>query len=127
MSTKTYGIVQKDNDQLGTDIWRSKDVTIPMAYRPTVVHVSRASANGNNLNQTIEAQVPLVRVVDGLAVSTDAFKATFKFSSLQHVVNDEEREEAFDALITYLSKNKDDIINGRKPISSADFTVTTGA
>lgn len=126
MATKTYGIVQKDNDQLGTDIWRSKDSQIPMAFRPTIVHTSRASANGNNLNQTIEAQVPLVRMVDGLAVSSDSFKATFKFSALQHVVNDAERKEAFDALVSYLTANKDDIIQGRKPLSSSDFVITTG-
>mgnify|MGYP001046497451 CR=1 FL=1 len=121
MPTKTYGIVQKDNDQLGTDIYRSKDNTIPMAYRPTLVHTSRASANGNNLNHTVEAQVPLVRLVDGLAVSTDSFKATFKFSALQHVVNDDERAEAFDALIAYVKAKKADIIQGRKPLSSSDF------
>lgn len=127
MATKLYGIIQKDNDQLGTDIYRSKDLTIPMAYRPSIVHTSRVSANGNNLNQTVEAQVPLVRLVDGLTVSSDAFKASFKFSALQHVVNDAEREECFDALLTYLTVNKDDIINGRKPIGSADISVTTSA
>ena len=127
MANKTYGIVQKDNDQLGTDIWRSKDSQIPMAFRPTIVHTSRASANGNNLNQTVETQVPLVRLVDGLAVSSDSFKATFKFSALQHVVSEEERAEAFDALLAYITANKNDIIQGRKPLSSADFVVTTGS
>lgn len=126
MATKLYGIIQKDNDQLGTDIYRSKDLTIPMAYRPSIVHTSRMSANGNNLNQTIETQVPLVRLVDGLTVSSDAFKASFKFSALQHVVNDAEREECFDALLKYLTVNKADIINGRKPIGSADISVITG-
>lgn len=123
MTVKTYGIVQKDNDQIGTDIWRSKDLSLPIAYRPSLNHTSRASANGNNYNQSIDVKVPLVRLVDGLVVSSDAFKASFKFSALQHVVNDQERSEAFDALIVYVKAHKADIINGRKPIASADFTV----
>lgn len=125
MPIKTYGIVQKDNDQLGTDIYRSKDTTIPMAYRPTLVHTSRASANGNNLNQTIEVQVPLVRLVDGLTVSSDSFKATLKFSALQHVVNDDERLEAIDALLAYVELYKTDIVEGRKPLASVDVSVSS--
>lgn len=123
--SKIYGYVQKDNDQLGTDIIRSKDTLIPMAYRPTIVHTSRASQNSNNFNQTIETKVPLVRLVDGLAVSTDAFKSSFKFSALQHVVNDEERYECFDALLAYLALNREAICTGRKPTSASDIAVVS--
>lgn len=122
--TVTYGIVQKDNDQLGTDIWRDKNISVPMAYRPTVVHTSRANANGSNINQTIDSFVPLVRLVDGLSVSTDAFKATFKFSALQHVVNDEERAQAFDALLAYLTAHRSSIIAGQKSLATTDWTAT---
>lgn len=121
---KTYSILQKDNDQLGTDIWRDKDITIPMAYRPILTHMSRANATGTNLNQTIESSVPVVRLVDGLAVSTDAFKATFKFSALQHVVETAQREQCFDALMTYLIANRRAIVDGTKPLSIADWDVT---
>lgn len=124
---KTYSILQKDNDQLGTDIWRDKDVAIPMAYRPILTHLSRANATGTNLNQTIESSVPVVRFVDGLAVSTDAFKATFKFSALQHVVGTAQREQCFDALMTYLVANRRAIIDGTKPLSVSDWNVTTPA
>ena len=118
-----FTIVQKDNDQLGTDIWRLKDLTIPMAYRTVLTHSSRANAQGTNYNQTVEVVTPIVRLVDGLAVSTDAFKATFKFSALQHVVNDEERALTFDALFTYLQRNRDSIIAGSKQIDTADFVI----
>lgn len=121
---KTYSILQKDNDQLGTDIWRDKDITIPMAYRPTLTHLSRANATGTNLNQTIESSVPVVRLVDGLTVSTDAFKATFKFSALQHVVETESREQCFDALMTYLVTNRRAIVDGTKPLSIDDWDVS---
>lgn len=123
--SKSYTYVQKDNDQLGTDILRSADTSIPMAYRPGLTHTSRASANGSNLNQTIEAKVPLVRLVDGLAVSTDSFKATFKYSALQHVTNDVERYEAFDALVAYITTHREEICTGRKPASSTPLTVNS--
>lgn len=124
---KTYGVLQKDNDQLGTDIWRDKDLTIPMAFRPSVTHTSRANAAGTNLNQTVESSVPVVRLVDGLAVSTDAFKATFKFAALQHVVETSSREQCFDALLTYLNANRRAIIDGTKPMSITDWDVVTPA
>lgn len=119
----TYGILQKDNDQIGTDIWRDKNPLIPMAFRPTLTHVSRVNATATNNMQTVESLVPIVRLVNGLAVSTDAFKATFKFTALQHVVEDDAREQAFDALVAYLVANRDSIVNGIKPQSVADFTV----
>lgn len=121
--SKIYGYVQKDADQLGTDILRDKDNTIPMAYRAKVVHTSRSNPNGSNINQTIDSTVPVVRLVDGLTVSTDTFKATFKFSSLQHIVNDTERALAFDALVAYMGANRDVILRGEKPASNADLTV----
>lgn len=119
----TYTIVQKNNDLLGLDLWRDSNATVPLLFRPTVSHVSRANANGTNINQTIESIVPVIRLVDGLAVSTDAFKATFKFSALQHIVETESREQAFDALVKYLTDNRSAIINGSKTTSTADWTV----
>lgn len=125
MSTKNFAYVQKDNDQLGTDILRAVDPTVPMAHRATLHHTSRASANGSNLNQTIEVKTPIVRLVDGLAVSTDAFKATFKFSALQHVTNDDERYLAFDASMAYMTANREAICTGRKPSASVDLSVVS--
>lgn len=124
MSTN-FSYVQKDNDQLGTDILRLVDNTIPMAYRPVLTHTSRASANQSNYNQTIEVKAPIVRLIDGLAVSTDAFKATFKFSALQHVTNDVERFLAFDACVAYLVAHRVEICTGRKPADSTDLIVDT--
>lgn len=125
MSTKIFSYVQKDNDQLGTDILRLVENTIPMAYRPTLTHTSRASVNGSNYNQTIEVKTPILRLVDGLAVSTDSFKATFKFSALQHVTSDEDRYLAFDAAVAYLVANREEICNGRKPAAATELTVTS--
>lgn len=125
MTTLTYGYVQKDNDQIGTDLLRSKSSVNPLGFRPTLTHTARKSANGANLNQTIETIAPVVRLVDGLSVSSDAFKATFKYSALQNIVNDAERFEAFDALIAYVIANREGICNGVKNASSSDFTFTS--
>lgn len=118
-----YTIVQKNNDLLGLDLWRDANSAIPLLYRPTLSHVSRANATGTNINQTIDSIVPVIRLVDGLAVSTDAFKATFKFSALQHIVETELREQCFDAMLAYLTTNRTAIINGSKTSSTADWTL----
>lgn len=119
-----FSYLVKDNDMFGRDILRSTETGVPLAYRPTIEHSTRQSANKNNNNQTIDAIVPIVRVVDGLSVSTDSWKATFKFSALQHIENAAGADLAFEALVQYIMANKTAIINGSKPSSTADFTVT---
>lgn len=114
----------KDNDLFGRDILRSNESGVPLAFRPTIEHTTRQSANKNNNNQTVDAVVPIVRLVDGLTVSTDSWKGTFKFSALQHIEDPAGASLAFEALIQYVMANKAAIIAGSKPASSADFTVT---
>lgn len=119
-----FSYLVKDNDMFGRDILRSTETGVPLAYRPTIEHSTRQSANKNNNNQTIDAIVPIVRVVDGLSVSTDSWKATFKFSALQHIEDATGANLAFEALVQYIMANKAAIISGSKPSSAADFTVT---
>lgn len=118
-----YKYVVKDNDMFGQDILRAVDTTLALAFRPTVTHTNRQSANKLNNNQTVESVVPQVRVVDGMTVSTDAYKATFKFSALQHIINDEDANLAIDALLAYISTHRADIIAGTKPVAATDLTV----
>lgn len=122
MST-SYSYIVKDNDLFGQDILRANLSGKALAFQPTIVHTNRQSANKLNHNQTIESIVPQVRLVDGLAVSTDAFKATFKFSALQHIVNDDDANLAIDALLAYIAANRDVIINGTKPLSATALVV----
>lgn len=118
-----YKYVVKDNDMFGQDLLRAVDTTLALAFRPTVTHTNRQSANKLNNNQTIESVVPQVRVVDGMTVSTDAYKATFKFSALQHIINDKDANLAIDALLAYITAHRADIIAGTKPVAAADLTV----
>lgn len=119
-----YQYIVKDNDMFGRDILRSKESGTPLAYRPTLEHATRQSANKHNNNQTIDSIVPVVRLVDGLAVSTDSWKATFKFSALQHIEDPTGAELAFEALIQYVTANKAVILAGGKPAGNDDLTVT---
>lgn len=120
-----YKYVVKDNDMFGQDILRAVSQTLALAFRPTVTHTNRQSANKLNNNQTIESIVPQVRLVDGMSVSTDAYKATFKFSALQHIINDGDANLAIDALLAYINTHRAAIIAGTKPIAVADLTVGT--
>lgn len=124
--SKTFTYLVKDNDLFGRDILRSAETGIPLAFRPTIEHTTRQSANKNNNNQTIEAVVPEIRLVDGLAVSTDSWKATFKFTALQHIESQANAALAFDACIAYVVANKASIISGSKPTGSEPFVLTQG-
>lgn len=121
---KIYGYLVKDNDLFGRDILRLNETGTPLAFRPTIEHVTRQSANKNNNNQTIEAIVPVVRVVDGLTLSSDAFKATFKFTALQHIESESSASLAFDSLIAYVTAHKARILAGLKPTGAEPFVVT---
>lgn len=122
MST-TYSYIVKDNDLFGQDMLRATVSGRPLAFQPTVTHTNRQSANKLNHNQTVESVVPQVRLVDGLAVSTDAFKATFKFSALQHIVNDEDANLAINALLAYVEAHRAVIIAGTKPLTNDNLVI----
>lgn len=117
-----YLYIVKDNDMFGRDLLRS-DRAVPLAFRPTIEHTVRQSANKNNNNTTVEAIVPQMRIVDGLTVSTDAFKATFKFTALQHISNDDDANLAIDSLLVYIAAHRATIIAGSKPLTAIPLEV----
>lgn len=119
-----YKYVVKDNDLFGADILRQSDSTLPLAYRPTVEHTNRQSANKLNHNQTVNSIVPVTQTIDGLLVSNNSYKATFKFSALQHISDDAKANQAIDALLAYINTNRATIIEGSKPLAATDLTVT---
>lgn len=118
-----YSHVVKDNDLFGKDVLRAPVAGRPLAFQPTIEHTNRQSANKLNHNQTVESIVPQVRVVDGQIVSTDAYKATFKFSALQHIDNEPDANLAIDALLAYIDANRAVIINGSKPLAAVTLVV----
>lgn len=118
-----YKYIVKDNDLFGSDILRQSDSGLPLAYRPTVEHTNRQSANKLNHNQTIDSIVPVTQTVDGLLVSNNSYKATFKFSALQHISDPDKANQAIDALLAYITANRATIIDGGKPLSATDLTV----
>lgn len=113
----TMDILSKETDAIGTDKYRSTDATIPMAFRQTLTHLVKPNPDGSNHQSTITASVPVVVTIDGVSTSKDTYRAIFKFSSLQHIVNDAERAQAYDLLIKYLSSapGKAAIIGGVLP------------
>lgn len=117
-----YRYVIKDNDMFGQDLLRAVSDN-PVAFRPSISHINRQSQNKLNNNHTVESVVPIMRTVDGLQVSTDAYKATFKFSALQHVNDKASADLAIDALLAYVTANRASIIEGTKPLTAADLTV----
>lgn len=118
----SYQYVVKDNDLFGTDILRESS-TKPVAFRPSITHVNRQSANKMNNNHTVESVVPIIRTVDGAQVSTDAYKATFKFSALQHINDGVSADLAIDALLAYIKANRATIKEGLKPMTATALTV----
>lgn len=122
MSTN-FDVIVKDNDIFGRDLYRASISGVPLGFQPTLEHVVRQSANKNNNNTTIEAISPIVRLVDGLAVSTDAYKASFKFTALQHVQDDEAADLVIDAVLAYITTHRAVIKAGLKPTSATTIVV----
>lgn len=127
MSQIIYTPLVKDNDLFGQDLYRANIAGVPLGFRPTLSHTVRQSANKNNNNATIEAICPVVRLVDGLAVSTDSWKATFKFTALQHIESDAQAELAFDAVVAYVKANKEHILAGTRNLNQDSVTVESPA
>lgn len=122
MSTN-FNIIVKDNDIFGRDLYRASLRGVPLGFQPTVEHVVRQSANKNNNNVTVEAISPIVRLVDGLAVSTDAYKASFKFTALQHVEDDAAADLVIDATLAYINAHRAVIKAGLKPTTPTTLVV----
>lgn len=108
-------ILQKDNSIVGTDMYRSTDASIANAFRPTLSHAINPNSLGTNNQVTIKSVVPVVVNNEGVASSTNQYFCSLKFSSLQHITNDAERELAFDNLIEYATKAKAWILSGTLP------------
>lgn len=118
-----FGIIVKDNDIFGRDLYRASLVGVPKGFQPTLEHVVRQSANKNNNNVTVEAISPIVRLVDGLAVSTDAYKASFKFTALQHVEDDAAADLVIDSTLAYINMHRAVIKAGLKPTNPTTIAV----
>lgn len=120
--SQTFNPIVIDNDLYGQNVLRLDAPGVPVAFRATITHTNRLSANKANSNQTIEVKYPIVTVVEGHNVSTDAWKAVFKFSALQHVIDNSTANLAIDALIAYVNENRAAIIEGSKRTSTLNFT-----
>lgn len=111
----TIQILSKDNDLLGTDIYRESDKTNPMAFRPTIVMSVNPNTSGSNHNVAVKTSVPVVKDVAGVVTSSDSFLMVTKFSALQHISNDVERAKCFDDHIKFLGKARTAILDGQLP------------
>lgn len=108
-------ILSKDNDLFGTDRYRDNNKTVPMAHRATIDMSVNPNASGTNNQVTIKSLEPVIRTIDGVVSSDDSFLVVTKFSSLQHITNDAERERAFDNHLRFLITGKQAILDGQLP------------
>lgn len=114
--SKTYKPLVVDNDLYGQNVLRADVPGLAVAFRPTITHTNRLSANKANSNQTVEVVYPIVSTLEGRPVSTDSWKATFKFSALQHIIDDATANEVIDTLIAYVNAHREAIIEGSKGV-----------
>lgn len=108
-------ILSKDNDLLGTDLYRDDNKAIPMAFRPTITHSVNKSASGTNNQVTVKSLHPVLVAIAGVTTADDSFLVVTKFSALQHIVNDDERAAAFDNHVKFLIKARQAILDGELP------------
>lgn len=111
-------ILSKQTDALGTDVYRSTDSTIPMAFRPSVEMSAALNPKKTSVSMTVKSLYPLVNTVDGVPVSQNQFLMVTKFTALQHVVNDTERAKIFDDHIAFLEAARSAILEGRLPTTA---------
>lgn len=86
-------------------IWRVEDSLLAPMYRPTIRLTGKGNAKQTNTNMTLKVNVPVVRTVDGLQVSTNTVVATGTLTALQNVTTSEVNN-AIDALIAGLIQAK---------------------
>lgn len=114
----TIKILSKDTDCFGMDTYRDDNVTIPLAFRPTLTHEVNPNASGTNNQVTIRVRVPVVTTLNGVTTSTNRFEFIGKFTALQAVTSDVERMRCLDIAIEYLNAAKASIVNGILPVTA---------
>lgn len=118
-----FSYIVKDESLFGTDLLRA-DSELPPAFRPTVAHTVRQSANKRNNNHTVECLVPVVNLLEGRQVASDIVKATLKLSALQDIVTDTEMDLALDAVVAYVTAHRAILKQGLKPHTATTLVVT---
>lgn len=122
-----FKILSKDNSPYGSDYYRDTDATIPAAYRATHIHSSDMNKSGTNSNVSLNTKVPVVVTSDGRKFSTDAFKCTTYFASLQHITADAERQQCFDEHLKLVVLSRADTLAGTLPDEPYDTQSTLKA
>lgn len=113
----TLSIVSKQNDIYGIDKYRFNDNSIPVAYRHSIEMQVAENPRKTSNTVTVRSVTPIVKVIDGSSVSTDSFVATTKFTALQQVTSATQRAACLDKHIAFLQKARDDILEGRLPLT----------
>lgn len=86
-------------------IWRAEVLTLAPMYRPTIRLTGKGNAKQTNSNMTLKVNIPVVRTVDGVQVSSNTVVATGSLTALQNVTTSEV-SDAIDALIAGLTSAK---------------------
>lgn len=108
-------ILQKDNSVVGADTYRDDTVSIPNAFRATLIHEINPNKVGTNNQVTVKNLNPVVVTIDGVSTAADTFFMSTKFSSLQHITNPVEREACWKNHMAYLMAAKPFILDGILP------------
>lgn len=107
--------ISKQTDVLGTDRLRDEIPEIPLAYRQTINHTVQSNSDGSSNSVLIRVAAPSLKVIDGIATSTDTFLATSKFTALQKITDDTLRAKAYDDHIRYLIATRSTNLQGELP------------
>lgn len=113
--TTSLTIESKENSLYGTDTYRNKSVIVPRAYQPTASLSAAPNKDGSNVNMSVRVDDFVVANMEGRQLMTDRFIATAKFTALQSVVAQVERERAFDSFLALLIASRESIITGILP------------
>lgn len=93
-------------------IWRVEDSSLAPMHRPTIRLSGNLNSTGTNANMVLKVQIPVVKVVDGIATSSNTAIASANITALQNVTG-EDVGNGIDALIAGLTQLKDSIAAGK--------------
>lgn len=115
MAIKVLTPIVRQTSALGRNTYRINDDTVPVNLRPTLRWEVRENAAHTVARTTIRFEVPRVRNVDGVHVSTEKAVCDVSFAVPQNVVETTGSVDMIDTMISALTKAKADIIAGNLP------------
>lgn len=115
MAIKVLTPIIRQASALGRNTYRINDESVPVNFRPTLRWEVRENAAHTVARTTIRFEVPRVRNVDGVFMSTEKAVCDVSIAVPQNVVETTGSVDMLDTMISALTKAKADIIAGALP------------